>query len=121
LVKFSEWSKPYFYNGVDGELAKDLGWVYTAFFNRLYSKINPSLGNLYPRPCVINYFSLRHYFETFLPQEARMKAFDNTPREKWDEEFETFSQAIGQAFDHAKSPEGAKYWSDVILSVRKEK
>lgn len=115
LLKFAEWSKSYFYNGVDGELAKELGETYSKFFNQLYGKISPRL--LPSKKMVLNYNTLRHYFETRLPQDARIKAFNNTPRDKWDEDFETFTDGMAQAFDHAKSPEGIKYWSDVISNA----
>lgn len=63
--------------------------------------------------------TVRDFYELDLPQEARMKAFDNTPKTKLDRYVENLQQAIFNSFDISQTPDDAKYWQDVILQFSK--
>lgn len=63
--------------------------------------------------------TVRDFYELDLPQEARMKAFDNTPKTKLDRYVENLQQAIFNSFDISQTPEDSKYWQDVILQFSK--
>lgn len=60
--------------------------------------------------------SLRYIFETQLPEDAREKAFQNTPKHKWDDEVDGFLDGMSGAFNWVDSPEGEKYWRDIVNS-----
>jgi len=57
---------------------------------------------------------VRDFYEN-LPQEARIAAFNNTAKNKWDRPADDLKQAILESFYINDSPEGANYWQDVIL------
>lgn len=87
-----------------------------------------------PRPCQVGYsqevlsaldsiigdtetikqMRVRDFYES-LPQEIRMKAFDNTSKNKWDMSVSSLEEAILRSFYINHSPEGTEYWQDVIL------
>lgn len=62
-----------------------------------------------------NQRTVRDFYELDLPQEARMKAFDNTSKNKLDVQVGSLEQAILRSFYINHSPEGTEYWQDVIL------
>lgn len=63
----------------------------------------------------VNQRTVRDFYEIDLPQEARMKAFDNTSKNKLDVQVGSLEQAILRSFYINHSPEGTEYWQDVIL------
>lgn len=70
--------------------------------------ITQNAPNQRPHPCV------RDFYEN-LPQDARIAAFNNTAKSKWDRPARDLKQAILESFYINDSPEGANYWQDVIL------
>lgn len=57
---------------------------------------------------------VRDFYE-HLPQEARIRAFDNTAKTKWDMPVNSLEEAILRSFYINHSPEGTEYWQDIIL------
>lgn len=62
--------------------------------------------------------TVRDYYER-LPQDVRMKAFDNTSKNKWMMPVDSLEQAILRSFYINNSPEGTEYWQDVIVENAK--
>lgn len=60
-----------------------------------------------------NPLTIRYVFEMCLNDDERMKAFNNTPKYKWDTEVESGYQGLDIAFDWKTSPEGWDYWNKV--------
>ena len=75
---------------------------------------NESVANLPDGVLIKKQPRVRDFYEN-LPQEARMKAFDNTAKTKWDMPVNSLEDAILRSFYINHSPEGTEYWQDVIL------
>jgi len=60
---------------------------------------------------------VRDFYES-LPQDARIAAFNNTAKVKWDYPANTLTEALTNSFYFSDTPEGANYWQDVILENR---
>lgn len=115
-ILFEEWSKAYFYNVVGDEKANQLAKTHTEFFKHL--RICFGIEKTVHSAPVENKKTFRDIFELELPDDARLKAFQNTPKYKWDYEANnSIYKSLEEAFDWDKSPEGRKYWEEVSKSL----
>lgn len=58
--------------------------------------------------------TIRQWLST-LPEPYRAMALKNADVEDLDNEFESLPEAIQEAFYWHKTPEGAEFWSDVLI------